>query len=542
MSNSVVAAAAVSRAKHLVPNKKVKKHAEDQKAAHEEQQADGREHQSTHVVQTGEANSHASVVDGSMSGEFSFASALAGAAQDSASLSGFAQDGGSGSSDEGSGGSGTLLAIGAVGLVGAGVAVLASGGGSKEENVAPTFAAATQAVTTNEDTAKVITATATDANQGDVLTYTVPATGTGAPTKGTVTVGANGALTYTPNANANGTDSFVVTVKDQDGLSATQTINVTITPVDDAPLADAGNSTAVTLAEDAVSVPFVISYTDPDTGNATGLTLSTVTGATNGTWVSNASGNFYTPNANFNGTDSITYKVTDSTGASTTHTVTFTVTPVNDAPVTAETQAVTTAAGVAAAITVTATDVDGDTLTYAAGTGATGPAHGTVVAGATAGTFTYTPTAGFVGTDAFTVTVSDGNGGTDTHVVNVTIGDPVTITSIDVGLPSNPTPVTLDAASGKFNFTDSAATATNVFITHFTADDVITATGLASSAFSFTTGTGATGTNDLIITSPGAGVGKESIIVLEDALINSGPVFNLQTALNAVGHNFITFA
>ena len=117
MSNSVVAAAAVSRAKHLVPNKKIKKLTEDQRPAHDEQQAADREHQSSHVVQTREADSHASVVENSMSGEFSFANALAGAAQDSASLSGFAQDGGSGSSDEGSGGSGTLLAIGAVGLV-----------------------------------------------------------------------------------------------------------------------------------------------------------------------------------------------------------------------------------------------------------------------------------------------------------------------------------------------------------------------------------------------------------------------------------------
>lgn len=541
MSNSVVAAAAVSRAKHLVPNKKIKKLTEDQRQAHDEQQAADREHQSNHVVQTGEANSHASVVDNSMSGEFSFANALAGAAQDSASLSGFAQDGGSGSSDEGSGGSGTLLAIGAVGLVGAGVAVLASGG-SKEENLAPTVSAATQAVTTAEDTAKVITVAATDPNSGDTLTYTVPATGTGAPTKGTVTVGANGSLTYTPNANVNGTDTFVVTVKDQDGLSVTQTVTVTITPVDDAPLADSGNSNTVTLAEDATSVPFVISYTDPDTGNATGLVLSTVTPPAHGTWVSNASGNFYTPTANYNGTDSITYKVTDSTGASTTHTVNFTITPVNDAPVTAETQAVTTAAGVAAAVTVTATDIDSTTLTYTAGTGATGPAHGTVAAGATPGTFTYTPTAGFVGTDAFTVTVSDGTL-TDTQIVNVTIGNPVTTTSIDVGNPfGSSDPITIDVSGGAFHLTNDATKNSFVTITGLTPgaghDDTITFTNLANiSDLNFTSAG-----SDLQIDWQNTTAGTAEKITITNVF--TSPVFieNYADVTAALGFNLITIA
>lgn len=68
--------------------------------------------------------------------------------------------------------------------------------------------------------------------------------------------------------------------------------------------------------------------------------------------------------------------------------------------------------------TATATDPDGDTITYTA----SNPANGTVTFG-TGGAFTYTPNAGFAGTDTFTITASDGQGGTATQTVNVTINE-----------------------------------------------------------------------------------------------------------------------
>ncbi|NEU06742.1 tandem-95 repeat protein, partial [Flavihumibacter sp. R14] len=106
-----------------------------------------------------------------------------------------------------------------------------------------------------------------------------------------------------------------------------------------------------------------------------------VTDPANGTLVFNADGSFtYTPNANFNGTDSFTYKVSDGSLESNIATVTITVTPVNDAPVavndtytTAEETAITiTAPG----ILVNDSDIDGDAITAIK---VTDPANGTLV-------------------------------------------------------------------------------------------------------------------------------------------------------------------
>ncbi len=71
----------------------------------------------------------------------------------------------------------------------------------------------------------------------------------------------------------------------------------------------------------------------------------------------------YTPTSNLNGPDSFTFKVNDGTVDSPAATVSITITPVNDLPV-ANAQSVTTDEDTAKAITLTGTDVDGDSLTY----------------------------------------------------------------------------------------------------------------------------------------------------------------------------------
>ena len=89
-------------------------------------------------------------------------------------------------------------------------------------NRSPTFTAASQSVSTSEDTAKTITVAATDADN-DALTYTIST----AAARGTTSV-SGGTITYTPAKDYNGTDSFVVTVSDGRGGIATQTINMTV--------------------------------------------------------------------------------------------------------------------------------------------------------------------------------------------------------------------------------------------------------------------------------------------------------------------------
>jgi gliding motility-associated-like protein len=147
------------------------------------------------------------------------------------------------------------------------------------------------------------------------------------------------------------------------------------------------------------------------------LTFSKTTDPIHGTVVVNSDGSYmYTPNSNYNGSDSFTVTVSDGNGGTNTVTVNVTVTPVNDAPVATATPIVT-AEDTPVNGAVTATDVDGDVLTFSK---TTDPTHGTVVVNSD-GSYTYTPSANYNGIDSFTVTVSDGNGGTNTVTVNVTV-------------------------------------------------------------------------------------------------------------------------
>ena len=260
-------------------------------------------------------------------------------------------------------------------------------------------------VTTPEDTAVNGTVTGSDVD-GDALTFTK----TTDPTHGTVTLNPDGTYTYTPNTNYTGNDSFDVTVSDGKGGSAVVTVNVTVTPVNDAPVATAN---PVTTPEDT-AVNGTVTGSDVD-GDA--LTFTKTTDPTHGTATLNPDGTYtYTPNTDYTGNDSFDVTVSDGKGGSTVVTVNVTVTQVNDAPVATAIQ-VTTPEDTAVNGTVTGSDVDGDALTF---TKTTDPAHGTVTLNPD-GTYTYTPNTDYAGNDSFDVTVSDGKGGSTVVTVNVTV-------------------------------------------------------------------------------------------------------------------------
>ncbi len=244
---------------------------------------------------------------------------------------------------------------------------------------------------------------------GDTLTYSLNSQAS----NGMVSINsATGAYTYTPNANFNGNDSFTFAVSDGNGGVVTATVNLTVTPVNDAPVASA---LTVNATEDQVLNGTLPAATDVD-GDT--VTYALNTGAANGTVTVNGNGSFiYVPNANFNGTDTFTYTVSDGNGGSNTYTVTVNVANVNDVPVGANGAATTAEDVVLNGNLPAATDLDGDTLTYAL---ATGPANGTVVVNAN-GSYTYTPVANFNGNDSFTFTVSDGNGGVVTYTQSITV-------------------------------------------------------------------------------------------------------------------------
>jgi uncharacterized repeat protein (TIGR01451 family) len=125
----------------------------------------------------------------------------------------------------------------------------------------------------------------------------------------------------------------------------------------------------------------------------------------------------YTPTANFNGTDSFTYTVSDTGGLTSTATVNVTVNPVNDPP-NAVDDSLTTDQGVAGSVNVLANDndIDGGALSIV---GSTNGGGGTVTCSGSS--CTYTPNAGFSGSDSFTYTIGDGLGGTATATVAVTV-------------------------------------------------------------------------------------------------------------------------
>jgi VCBS repeat-containing protein len=279
-------------------------------------------------------------------------------------------------------------------------------------NTAPS-APATSSVTTNEDTASGATAIGATDVDNDTLSYDIKS-GFG-PSSGTVSFNqAAGTFVYTPNANANGTDTFTIVVSDENGGTAEQVVTVTVNAVNDAPFTAA---TGTAAGNEDTTITGSITASDVD-GDA--LSYAITTTAANGSVSINASTGAYsyTPVANFNGTDTFTVTVSDGNGGSATQVVTVTVNPVNDAPVTAATGTAVGNEDTVITGLVTATDIDGNALSYAI-TGAA--ANGTVSINASTGAYSYTPAPNFNGTDTFTVTVSDGSGGTATQVVTVTI-------------------------------------------------------------------------------------------------------------------------
>lgn len=179
------------------------------------------------------------------------------------------------------------------------------------------------------------------------------------------------------------------------------------------------DDTAATIAEDAAA--FVIPFADI-LGNDTDadldtLSITAVANAVGGVAEIVAGGVKFTPNANFNGTALFDYTVSDGRGGSDQGKVSFTVTSVNDAPVTASPVAVSTDEDTQLIGQITVTDADGDVLTYEVGTGAQ---HGTVSVNAQ-GQYTYTPGANFNGSDSFVIRVSDGIAPPVDAVVNVAV-------------------------------------------------------------------------------------------------------------------------
>jgi len=254
-------------------------------------------------------------------------------------------------------------------------------------NQAPTANA--QNLSVAEDGALNLTLTGADAESAS-LTYTVLSQ----PGHGTLT-GTAPNLNYTPATNYSGADSFTFKVNDGQVDSATATISITVTPVNDAPVAQ---PQAVSTPEDAA---LTVTLSGSDVENSP-LTFEIVTPPTNGVLNLNSSSSYsYTPNLDYHGPDHFNYRVSDGQVYSANATISITVNSVDDAPVAAN-QTVTTDEDTATSITLTAVDVEGDGLDF---TVLTQPAHGTL--SGTPPNLIYTPATNYNGSDSFTFSASD---------------------------------------------------------------------------------------------------------------------------------------
>ncbi|WP_184075355.1 Ig-like domain-containing protein, partial [Sphingomonas prati] len=261
---------------------------------------------------------------------------------------------------------------------------------------------------TNEDTPVTITVLGNDTDaDGDLLTVTLASA-----TRGTVVINTDGTLTYTPNADFNGTDTISYTISDGQGGFSTASVTVTVVPVNDAPVAT--NDVAATDEDQPVVIVVLANSSDVD-GDPLSVTAAA---AANGRVTINADGTIvYTPNADFNGVDMISYTISDGGGGSSTATVSVVVAAVNDAPIPLNDTATTPEdTAIDVAVLPNDSDVDGDTLTITAAVAA----RGSVTINAD-GTLGYIPAADFIGTDIITYTISDGRGGTATSTVTVTV-------------------------------------------------------------------------------------------------------------------------
>ncbi len=259
-----------------------------------------------------------------------------------------------------------------------------------------------QVVVSDEDTAVAIALTGSDVD-GDPLTFSV----TGGPTNGTLS-GTSPNLTYTPDADFNGADSFTFIANDGTIDSAAAIVSITVNTVNDAPVAD--DQTVVTDEDTPLAITLTGSDVDGDP-----LAFSVTSGPANGSLSGTLPNLTYTPGVNFNGLDSFTFVASDGLLNSVTAVVSITVNAINDAPV-ADDRAVVLDEDTSAAIALTGTDVDGDALTFSV---SSGPANGSL-SGITPN-LTYTPKENFNGADTFTFVSSDGLLNSVTATVSITV-------------------------------------------------------------------------------------------------------------------------
>jgi hypothetical protein len=269
----------------------------------------------------------------------------------------------------------------------------------------------------NEDASTTIDVVANDTDPDNALDPSSVSVTSG-PSHGAASENPDGTIDYTPDPDYDGLDSFDYQVCDIGGLCDTATVTITVSAVNDAPVA--ADDGATTTVDQPVDIDVVTNDTDVD-----GDTLS-VTGVTQGAHggvTINPDGTVrYTPDPGSSGSDSFTYTVCDPSAACDTATVDVTITNTN-LPPTANDDTAAGAWGVPIAIDELANDSDADGTLDPTTVSVTGnPGHGTVTLQPD-GSFSYVADDGYVGADSFDYQVCDDGSPLlcDTATVSITV-------------------------------------------------------------------------------------------------------------------------
>ncbi|QQE66990.1 hypothetical protein GFS31_36950 [Leptolyngbya sp. BL0902] len=320
-------------------------------------------------------------------------------------------------------------------------------------NVPPTITqGATLAVTVNEDSPTTFTLNATDPGRQDVLTWNI----LNQPSNGTATVsgtpGTNQVISYTPNPDFAGTDTFEVQVADGDGGFDTILVTVTVVPQPDPPRGLNIQSEVSTINE-GDTFTLTGTFSDPDVGDTFTVTINWGDGTpatvlSNSNIVSLGNGNYrFTTSHTYRvdsgaGSFSISAIVRDSAGLTVSDTLAVTVVNVPPTIVQGSFLPLITNEDTPITFDLSATDPADTNFQWSI---VAQPPNGTVTFvtnpnGSANQTLRYTPNANFDQNNEFSIRVSDGNGGVSTITVFVNVvpvnDAPTTLTL--TGLPTAP--------------------------------------------------------------------------------------------------------
>jgi len=293
---------------------------------------------------------------------------------------------------------------------------------------------------TPEDTVLNIQLNCTDVDSTEIYYFVASTT-----VHGTLVIdNSTGAGTYTPDQDYNGLDNFTFYCDDLDPVSNIAQVNITVTPINDAPVAydvdenvTEDNSTAITLNCTDVDGPSLVYIIATTTVNGI-LDINSTTGV--GT---------YTPDGNFSGQDSFTYYCNDSLNTSNIADGTIDVIGVNDPPVAHPVPPLMLVMNedIGGEIQLNCTDSDGDNVTYEITETTT---KGNLDLDPASGLCNYTPQPDYNGDDNFTYRCTDNQSFSNSENVTIIITAvddvPVAYNVATSTLENTPTNITLNCS------------------------------------------------------------------------------------------------